>query len=416
MVDNFKPVKRKPATTNSESSGDHMESDEEPSFEPPEVVAANSEADIPASRLAVPKTKDSTNKRKKHFLQNLTKKQWIIIGVVAVLLIGSGVGAFFAFHKKPVKTAPPAKIAATPPPPPPTTEASTLTGLMVPIGNNKFPVTGVMIENSPDARPQSGLLDAGVVFEAIAEGGITRFLALYQSDSVPSYVGPVRSARPYYLDYLSGFDGAIAHVGGSPDALGQIKAQGIKDLDEFANAGAYQRINTRFAPHNVYTSLANLYGLQKAKGFSSSFTGFARKVEVKPTAAPAAKSIDMAISGVLYNAHYDYDVSTNSYLRSEGGKPHTDERSSKQLNPKNVVAIVVNETLSGDRIHSVYSDLGSGKAFIFRDGTVNEGIWTKSDRKAQIKFTDASGNVIGLNPGQTWITLVGTATDVSYRP
>jgi len=117
----------------------------------------------------------------------------------------------------------------------PTTEASKLTGVQVDPAVNQRPTTAVMIENSTAARPQSGLDQAGVVFEAIAEGGITRFEAIYQ-DSQPAYLGPVRSVRPYYIQWALGFDAAIAHVGGSPEALSDIKTWNAKDLDQFAQA------------------------------------------------------------------------------------------------------------------------------------------------------------------------------------
>src|SRR5262249_15833287 len=139
----------------------------------------------------------------------------------------------------------------------PAVTLSTLSGLPVDPAVNQRPVTGVMIENSVQARPQSGLNQAGVVFEAIAEGGITRFLALYQ-DTTPDNVGPIRSARPYYEQWALGFDAGYAHVGGSPEALNDIKAWGVRDLDQFYNSGSYHRISSREAPHNVYTGITTL--------------------------------------------------------------------------------------------------------------------------------------------------------------
>jgi hypothetical protein len=104
-----------------------------------------------------------------------------------------------------------------------------------------------MIENSPDARPQSGLQDAGVVVEAIAEGGITRFLTLFQ-ESQPQYIGPVRSLRPYYIDFAAPFQAGIAHVGGSPEALSRVRNGSYRDLDQFFNSAYFSRISARPAP------------------------------------------------------------------------------------------------------------------------------------------------------------------------
>ena len=107
-----------------------------------------------------------------------------------------------------------------------------------------------MIENSPDARPQSGLKAAGVVYEAIAEGGITRFMALYQT-SKPELIGPVRSLRMYYLDWFAPYSASIAHVGGSLNALTEARSGKYRDLDQFFNSQTYWRASDRYAPHNV---------------------------------------------------------------------------------------------------------------------------------------------------------------------
>lgn len=351
-------------------------------------------------------------------LKKLSWKQWGIIGVIAIILIGGCVRAYLMARKDPANK--PMVITKTKAPNPaapvPTTELSNLDGTQVALGTNKLPVTGVMIENSPDSRPQSGLKDAGVVFEAVAEGGITRFLALFQNPTVPDYLGPVRSVRPYYLDYLGGFDAAIAHVGGSANALAEIRQGGIKDLDQSFNSNYFRRVSSRYAPHNVYTSIAEMNALQKSKNFNSTYTGYPRKAKEAPATTPTAKTIDFTISGYFYNVHYDYDSASNSYKRTEGGKPHTDERSGAQLSPKVVIAIVVPQSPDPDRVHTLYKPNGTGKVYIFQDGIVTEGTWDKTDRKTQIHFKDAAGTAIGLNPGQTWVTLVGTAGSVVYKP
>lgn len=299
-----------------------------------------------------------------------------------------------------------------------TTVASNLTGLQVNPSVNQRPVTGVMIENSDAARPQSGLIDAGVVFEAVAEGGITRFLALYQ-DTQPSSIGPIRSLRPYYLSWDMGFDAPIAHVGGSPDALADIQSWGAEDLDQFYNGNYYTRVTFREAPHNVYTSMAELNSLEQSKGYTSStYTGFPRKAD-NPSSDPNATSISLDLSSSDYNVSYVYDKSTNSYNRSEGGAPQTDMVTGAQISPKVVIAIVVPETQgaldASGAYYSDYSYLGSGQADVFQDGTVTIGTWQKTSNASQITFTDNNGNTIKLNAGQTWITAVANSPAISYN-
>jgi hypothetical protein len=218
--------------------------------------------------------------------------------------------------------------------------------------------------------------------------------------------------RPYYIQCLAGFDAAVAHVGGSADALAMLKRGEAKDLDQFANPGPYRRVSNRYAPHNMYSSVVALRQLQQQKGFTSEYTAFPRKAEAK-SAAPNATVIDFNISGALYNPHYQYDPATNSYLRSEGGKPHTDEKSGKQLAPKVVIALTMAQGSRG--VYTTYGNIGSGQAHIFQDGVVTVGTWTKADAKSQITFTDANGAPIKLNPGQTWLSVVGATSRISYQ-
>jgi hypothetical protein len=345
------------------------------------------------------------------------RKQTTIGGAVAVLLLTAGLTVFAVTRPEAIKPAPPAPKTTVYVPPKPTTVASNLTGLQVDPTVNQRPVTGVMIENSLDARPQSGLDQAGVVFEAIAEGGITRFVALFQ-DTQPDYLGPVRSVRPYFLQWCMTFDCSLAHVGGSPEGLADIKSWGAKDLDQFYNAGAYHRISSRYAPHNMYTSMDQLNQLESAKGFgTSNFASFPRKKDA-PSKTPTASTIDLAISGYNYNVHYDYDASANSYKRSEGGQPHLSlhkDGSTVQITPKVVVAMVMQYGLEADDHHSQYNVVGSGPAYIFQDGTVTQGTWSKPDATSQIGFTDAAGKPIAFNAGQTWLTAMSAANQITYK-
>ena len=352
-------------------------------------------------------------RQKLHISWPPSKKEWLAIAGV-VLLIGS-LGTVYALthQSKPAPVAQKVKKVVTPPAP--KTVASNLSGMQVDPAINQRAVTGVMIENSLDSRPQSGLSQASVVFEAIAEGGITRFLALYQ-DNNPADVGPIRSARPYYLQWALGFDAGYAHVGGSPEALQDIKIWGVKDLDQFGNSGSYHRVSSRAAPHNVYTAIDTLIQLQAAKGYTSStYTSFIRK-KPAPVKVPTAKTVDLALSGPLYNVHYDYVAANNTYNRVEGGAAHIDANTNAQISPNVVVAMIIPYGIKSDGVHSDYATIGSGPVYIFQDGAVTTGQWTKISEKSQITFTDAAGKPIPLNPGQTWLTAVSLSSKVTYAP
>lgn len=345
-------------------------------------------------------------------LKPSTKKQWIIGGIIAVFVLGGGIFGFMYLQNKVGKASRDGDHSINPPAknPKPSTEPSRLTGVLVDPELNKRPVTAVMIENSVDARPQAGLKDAGVVFEAIAEGGITRFLALFQ-EAQPDHIGPVRSVRPYYLDWVAQFDAGIAHHGGSAEGLAKLRSLGLKDLE---SGGGYRRVSNRFAPHNLYTDSASLDAIANSKGYTSStFTSWPRKKEqASPT--PTAKSIDFNISRVLYNPHFDYDATTNSYKRSMNNQPHKDEKSGEQIAPKVVIGLVINRSQSG--IYSVYQTVGGGPVLIFQDGLVTKGTWSKAGIRDQMIFKDAAGEPLRLNPGQTWISLITSEGAAAYSP
>ncbi|MBI3889672.1 DUF3048 domain-containing protein [Candidatus Saccharibacteria bacterium] len=331
------------------------------------------------------------------------------IAAVIVLLTTAGVSAVL-FYKKPVEISQQPTTAVKKTPPAPVKYYSPLTGVQVADeAAAKQAATAIMIENSPDARPQSGIKAAGVVFEAIAEGGITRFLALYQQEK-PGLVGPVRSVRLYYVDWLAPFQASVAHVGGSKFALDEVRNGQYRDIDQFFNAGTYWRAKDRYAPHNVYTNFANLDALNKAKGYNeSAVAGFDRK-DPAPASPPTATQLNISISGPLYNSSYTYDAASNTYLRSQAGKPHTD-RESGQIAPTVVVAMFVNMSrVMEDGYREQITTTGSGRAVIFQDGTALETTWHKASRTGQINFTDAAGKPVKLNRGQTWISAVPNGT------
>ena len=267
------------------------------------------------------------------------------------------------------------------------------------------PVTAIMIENSPDARPHSGLKQAEVVYEAIAEGGITRFLTLFQQHK-PQLIGPVRSLRMYYVDWLAPYQASVAHVGGSHASLQEVRNGKYRDIDQFFNGGSYWRANDRRPPHNVYTSFEKLDALNAGKGYKSSqFTSFAR-TDGKASDKPNATSIDVNFSSSWYNTHYDYDKASNTYLRSIGGQASND-REEGRLAPSVVIALHVNETtVMEDGWRQSIVTNGTGTATVFQNGTVAECNWRKNDRFSPLELIDATGKPVALNRGQTWIAAV----------
>jgi hypothetical protein len=341
------------------------------------------------------------------FKQWIRKHRVVLISVGGVILLaGLTIGGLMLFFQKPKVADKPTPVVVQPIAPKPVKYYSPLTGEVVADeAATKQPVTGVMIENSPDARPQSGLKNSGVVFEAIAEGGITRFLVLYQQEK-PQLLGPVRSIRLYDAEWLAAFNASIAHVGGSAGGLAEVRNGSYRDLDQFFNSSYYWRTTDHYAPHNVYTSFAKLDALNAAKGYTtSSFTGFSR-VDGSPSSTPNATQISVNISSALFNSTYAYDKTTNTYPRSQAGAPHLD-REDGQIAPSVVVALKVNEsTVMQDGYREVVTTIGSGSGVIFQNGTAQEVTWHKDSKLGQVYFTDANGKDVALVRGQTWIAAV----------
>lgn len=284
--------------------------------------------------------------------------------------------------------------------------------------------TCVMIENSPAARPQSGLRNAGVVYEATAEGGITRFMAVFQAQDLPALIGPVRSVRLHYAEWAKKYQCAIAHWGGADDALSLIRngANGFRDADQFFNPSAYWRLAGRAAPHNGYTSAERQAALNVSRGFTvSEFVGFPRAVGgVLPMrSAVVANAVHITISSALYNVNYAYDVASNSYLRSHvSGGAHMDkdaDGATVQNAPKVVVALMSREVGRAGGYYTNVETVGTGKAHIFQNGEYIEGSWTKSSVDSELEFYDAAGNPVVFVPGQVWISAVAGNKPVTWE-
>lgn len=355
------------------------------------------------------------NPKKSRFsLSKLSKKQKISLIIGAIFLILVTIFSFLFFFKKPeiapVKNPDP-KSQKTEPKKKAKPEKfySKLSGVEVSEKSlENAPVFGVMIENSIPARPQSGLSQAEVVFEAIAEGGITRFLALYQQNK-PKLLGPVRSVRGYYIDWASGFDASIAHVGGPGDALVRMRDGKHKDMDEFLNAQTFWRSKNRYAPHNVYTNFTNLSTLGSSKGWNSSnFEGFSRK-EDSPAKEKNATQIQVNISGFSYNSTYVYQENCNCYLRSQAGFTHTDANGT-QISTKTLIVLKMENKLAADRYHNTYRNIGSGVAIVFQDGVAQEIKWVKSSEDSPLILQNNDGSNFKINRGQSWIVAVGNST------
>lgn len=302
-------------------------------------------------------------------------------------------------------------------------EICKLDGLLHPAQTaNRHPLA-VMIENHPDARPQSGLDKANIIYEAIAEGGITRFMAIYGPDA-PEKVGPVRSARTFYLDWGLEYSAYYAHVGGNIDALDLIPKLGIKDLDQFKyGSQAYWRESQKgkATEHTMFTNTVKLYGIAQDNGWdvnSSDFTMLEFKDDAQKNQRPISQSIEVNFSTDTYKVSWEYDPNNNLYKRFMAGTIHKDAISSEQLTAKNVIVQEVKRAPTITRINEQGWDMttvGEGNAKVFLDGKMIEGSWKKKDENSRTLFYDADGNKIKFNAGKFWYEIVPPETPITVK-
>jgi hypothetical protein len=296
----------------------------------------------------------------------------------------------------------------------------------------------VIVENyAPDSRPQSGLGAASTVIETLAEGGVTRFMAIYLENDAAK-VGPVRSTRLYFDHWAAGFHAILGHVGGNDDAQALLwHLSKVLNIDEnrweknLYDTGTplFWRTQDRVAPHNLYTSTYKLraYADQNHQDWTYTQAYLPHKSPAPLAGRGHSGSISIVFENPLYpqdNPEYDvsyqYDRASNTYLRVMGGTPHIDQSTGTQLRPANVVIMQTKDATTdpnaGPTPQSILiPTLGAGTAWYFRDGTVQQGSWQQTNQYAPLRFLDRRRRQVSFNPGQTWIEVVPASSRATWQ-
>lgn len=274
-------------------------------------------------------------------------------------------------------------------------------------------VLGIMIDNHPDARPEAGLSQARIVYEAPVEGGLTRYFALFNSKQSVAKVGPIRSARPYFLDWLAEYgNSSYWHCGGSSDALALIKQNSVWDVNQFYFDPYFWRSSDRTAPHNLYTSSEKWNTLIVGTPHTpSEWSGWNYNLVI-PQIVSSSEVMNIKIK--LYGVAWTYDTDDKRYLRYLSNKPEYDEADQKIFADNVIVQLVDTEVIDEEGRRSM-TTVGEGEARFLRDGRMVRATWKKEGRTFRTRFYDFDGNELSFKPGQTWIEVVpiGTSLDVS---
>jgi hypothetical protein len=323
---------------------------------------------------------------------------------------------------------PSAKKTAPPPPP-----RSALTGLIVADPSVlQRPVLAIKVENSYAARPQAGLAAADIVYEELAEGGITRFIALYQSED-SAKIGPVRSARLVDPQILVEYHAMLAYSGAHHVVQAALNRSGIVLLSHGkVGSPVYWRNSQRYAPHNLYTSTKGLWGFAEKKQQGAAppadFWRFSERPPLLPTPLPSGATTSPSPAGVArgpsvripfssgQTSIWRYNTAQDRYLRWQGSNRHTLE-GGIQIGARNVLLMFVKigETKIVDAAGNNSPDvvvIGSGKALLYRNGLEIEGTWRRSSASGRTSFLDGAGKPLLLAPGQTWVELVPSDVEV----
>ncbi|MCR4429853.1 MAG: DUF3048 domain-containing protein [Tepidanaerobacteraceae bacterium] len=341
----------------------------------------------------------------------MLKKRWIVFAIIFVLFLQTGCSK----KNTDLPAQNPAdadnsrqRLENTSPATPESPKAvNPLTGLqdMDEIYSNQRPLA-VMIENEYHARPQSGLDKAGVVYEVLAEGGITRFLAIFLGADVRE-VGPVRSARPYFIDYAMEYDGIYVHYGASPQGYSDIKKLKINDIDGIYDSVTFWRDSSRKEPHNAYSSTEKMLKTSEKRGYLKPVDLKAWKFNEKD-AAPDGEVMEQFKLTYFnnYRVSYTYDSGKKAYERFINGSPHVDRVTGQPIFVKNII-IQFNDTKVTDKQGRLeIKTTGSGNAYYISDGFCTEIKWKKSSRSARTIYTMADGAELKINPGNTWIQVL----------
>lgn len=282
-----------------------------------------------------------------------------------------------------------------------------LTGLPIEnSANNGLIPIAVMLDNEVSARPQSGLWAADIVYEMPVEGNITRYMAVFHHAGAPK-IGPVRSARPYFIDKALEFNAIYTHCGGSPQALKDIETLKVNAFNDLKGTPCFWRAKDRKAPHNLYTSweaMRKVSAAQKLENstapryftFNESFT------------APEGNTLNaLTITySKNYKVGYTYDEKSQKYYRTINGAPLKDKDSGQEIATTNILIERVHDQVLDEKGRLALTNIGGDIGYYISGGKMVQIKWEKTSRTGKTVYRDLNGNEIKINKGVTWIQVV----------
>jgi len=284
----------------------------------------------------------------------------------------------------------------------------------------------VMVENSPDSRPQSGLIKADIVFEVVDEYGVTRYVAVFSSNEA-EIIGPARSARIYYGEIARSFDPVYVFWGTYSDAYPVIKSMDMDVLDAnsdvyvpYTDAGWRDPGRSNVLEHTAFIDIKGIK--EDAAEYGYSLTGGQSPLRFKLDAVASQRGgigdISVDFSHNEYMVDFSYNLEENKYYKYLAGSPHIDFESGQQISVNNIIVLITNIDGPIDEAnHMVVRTTGThdaGKAYYFMDGNIIKGTWGRSSIYKPFEFKDDDGKNILFNTGSTWVCMIQSPDRLSY--
>lgn len=314
----------------------------------------------------------------------------------------------------PVSPPAPSEPAASPLPSPSPGLAPSPSPSPMPLLPHPF---AVMIDNIDEARPHAGLAAADIVYEAPAEGGIPRLLAVFLTRPTDR-IGPVRSARHYFVELAYEFRVPLVHIGASPQGFDMIERTGIERVDESRGDGGFRRDPNRSAPHDAFVSTESIAADLTARGVPMRATWGGLTFGAFAPGTASAQSLRIPYPCCVgFVAEYAYDGATRTYARSMDGQPHRDEVTREQYAPTSVIVqfATVEPIPDDDAGRLDVTLVGNGKGLLVSEGTQMPLRWSKASIQAPTRFTREDGGPLVLPVGQVWIEVVPMETNVTAK-
>jgi len=297
---------------------------------------------------------------------------------------------------------------------------SPISGLYYPQELTELRPVAVVFDNHPSSRWQAGISKAEIVYECEVEGPFTRYLAVFLSEA-PEHIGPVRSARPYFLTFALEFDAVFVHVGGSNEALRNIRDYQMANISGMTSGEFWRYYKTgKEAPNNMYTAMKNIRSAQSYMNYrqAGNYESWNFSEDQYPLSdvydSKSVNSFSITYNE-NYNVRYDFNEDMGKYNRYVNDKQQVDEYYEDEIMATNIIIQKLKKAVLDNEGRLALYNISKGEGYYISNGEMIEISWEKTGIRSRTVYTDKNGNEILLNPGQTWIQVISQNSILGFE-